>query len=328
LVQRLLDGGIQTRHISRYIKKLIGQEFSIAVIDWGLYWPEVEFAQSQFNFSNSDNQVSLAQKQNMVIRGHSLVFPTSSYGIADWVVKGNFTRDQLVEILRNHISRLVSHYQGKVKEWIVVNEPYISPYRPNDVFYKTLGANYIEIAFQAARETDLSAILIYNDTENHTSAGITTHLTRKNLQLIASKGLVDGVGLQMHLDGARPPSKSDVVATMKSYDMPVYITEMDVNMQDVAGTQDDRHRIQATIYREMLEACLESAVCKSITFWGIGDKYSWGEWPKDAPHVSPNADMTLFDDYLKPKPAYYALYEVFSQYVAQKSTVTAATSTP
>jgi endo-1,4-beta-xylanase len=207
---------------------------------------------------------------------------------------------------------LVSYYRGKVREWVVVNEPYILPYRPIDIFYQTIGVDYLEIAFRAAREADPSATLIYNDSDNHTPAGITTNLTRKNVRLIKTKGLVDVVGMQMHLDGARPPARKEIIATMKSYELPVYVTEMDVNMKDVAATEDEKYRLQAKIYREAVEACLESGVCRSITFWEVGDKYSWAEWPKDAPHASPNADMTLFDDNLEPKPAYYAIRDVLS----------------
>jgi endo-1,4-beta-xylanase len=102
-------------------------------------------------------------------------------------------------------------------------------------------------------------------------------------------GLIDGVGLQMHLDGSAPPAKEAVIATMRSYALPVYVTEFDVNMTHVGGTQSDTDALQASVYRDMLEACLESGVCKSFTVWGIGDKYSWPQ----AYQSLPNADPTM-----------------------------------
>jgi len=117
--------------------------------------------------------------------------------------------------------------------------------------------------------------------------------------------------MQMHLDGSAPPTKEAVIAAMRSYGVPVYVTEFDVNMTHVGGAQSDREALQAAVYRDMLEACLESGVCRSFTVWGIGDKYSWLEVYQS----SPNADATMYDDQLEPKLAYFAVYDVLLRYV-------------
>ena len=116
--------------------------------------------------------------------------------------------------------------------------------------------------------------------------------------------------MQMHLNGDTPPDKQDVILTMRSYGVPVYITEFDVDLRDVPGTMGERFALQANIYQEMLEACLESGVCESFTVWGIRDNLSWLEWPIDSTRTSPEADPTPFDDDLQPKPAYTALFGV------------------
>jgi endo-1,4-beta-xylanase len=199
----------------------------------------------------------------------------------------------------------------------VVNEPYIYPYRLNDVFYNTIGLEYIEIAFQAAREADPTATLIYNDSDNHSSSGIITNLSREIVQRLKEEGLIDGVGLQMHLDGSNPPDKDDVITTMRSYDVPVYVTEFDVNMKNVYGTVEEKYEIQAKIYGDMIEACLESNVCKSFSVWGIGDHYSWIETQQWYQHYSKEGDPTMYDDSWQPKPAYYAMLEVLSLFDEQ-----------
>lgn len=91
-----------------------------------------------------------------------------------------------------------------VNEWVVTNEPYILPYRKMDVFYQALGYDYIDLAFQVARDADPSATLIYNDTLNHSLQagnhnGIMTQMTHDTVQRLSGKGLVDAVGLPMHL---------------------------------------------------------------------------------------------------------------------------------
>ena len=114
----------------------------------------------------------------------------------------------------------------------------------------------------------------------------------------------------MHLDAAKPPKKADVVTTMRSYGIPIYITSVDVNLKDVSGTPEQRYQVQANVFRDMLEAALESGVCSNFGIWGIGDKYSWIEWDKTYPLNSPIGDPTPFDDDYSPKPAYFAMLDV------------------
>ena len=108
----------------------------------------------------------------------------------------------------------------------------------------------------------------------------------------------------MHLDAAQPPDKQDVIVTMQNYGIPVHVTEIDVNLTNVPGTQEARFALQGQIYGDMLTACLDSGVCASFSVWGFWDKYSWLE------RYSAEADPTLFDDDLNPKPAYFTLLEI------------------
>ena len=241
--------------------------------------------------------------QEMTVRAHPLVFPQY---VPDWLRNGQFNREHLIETMHEHIEQMMTHLEGTAQQWVVVNEPYLPPYREDDVFQRGIGDDYIELAFEKARQTDQKAILIYNDTDNHRASGITTQLTATILERLKGRDLVDGVGLQMHIDGSSPPGKDDMVNTMTGYGLPVYVTELDVDMSNVPGSQEERFARQAEIYREMFEACLDSQVCRGVTFWEAGDQYSWYEKFLGRP----NADATLYDDNLDPKPAYHAIREV------------------
>ena len=91
------------------------------------------------------------------------------------------------------------------------------------------------------------------------------------MNTLLPQGLLDGVGLQMHLlqSDTVPPDKQDVITTMKSYGLPVYVTEFDVNLRNVPGDQETRYAFQAKVYQDMLETCLQSGVCKGLTVFGI-----------------------------------------------------------
>ncbi len=284
-------------------KEIVGREFNAAHVYWTLRWRDIETQRGHINFTQADEQVQFARSKNMVVFGHPLVF--TSYGDRpDWLAGSPLSRSDLTTILRNHITQVMGHYKGQINTWVVLEDAYLKQYNDDDFLYDIFGYDYIDLVFQIARETDPSASLLYNDNDNHTSTGITTQLTHQIIKRLKAKRLIDGVGLEMHLNAMQPYTKQDVIDTMKSYGVPVYITEIDVNLANVQGTQEARYAKQATIYKEMLEASLESGVCKSFSVWGIGDKYSW---LRDSSSI---ADPTLFDDNLKPKPAYFALRDV------------------
>jgi endo-1,4-beta-xylanase len=299
------------------------REFNLGLATWT--WKDQMPEKDQFKPEWMDYLMSFGLSNGMQIRGMHLIFPQVS---PDWLAKKILSKDEMIEVISDYITKVVTYCKGKVNQWTVVNEPYIFPYRQNDIFHRIIGAEYIDIAFQAARKADPSALLLYNDSDNHTSLGITTQLTKQIVERLKAKKLIDGVGLQMHLLGLNPPDKKDVIATMKSYGIPVYITEFDVNMKNVYGNQEERLITQSQIYKEMLEAALESGVCNSFSIWGVGDKYSWIETHKSYQHYSPNGDPTPFDDDLKPKPAYFAMLDVLKKRYEQRGTSATSTAKP
>jgi len=137
---------------------------------------------------------------------------------------------------------------------------------------------------------------------------------------LKSKGVpIDVVGMQMHLlvpwNSQILPQKSDVIQTMRRFaylGVSIYITEFDLNLQNIPGTQEERWDVQAKVYRDMLDACLESGVCKSFSTWGVSDSTSWqtcGQWWC---LNFPKADPLMFDGLLQPKPAYYAVRDALA----------------
>jgi endo-1,4-beta-xylanase len=200
-------------------REVVAREFSLGVVQWGINWPDLEPERERFNTSTADRLIQFGEQRRLRLRGHPILFPSQ---LPDWLSKGTFSRQELTDLTYGHIRRLMGAFAGRIREWVVVNEPYIQPFRTDDIFHSTIGPGYIEMAFEAARGADPAAELIYNDTENHTAAGIMTELTRRNLAALKARSVVDGVGLQMHLKASSPPAKSDIAATMKSYELPVY----------------------------------------------------------------------------------------------------------
>lgn len=286
-------------------KETIVGEFSLGIIAWGTFWSEIEPKRGQFDFSVADRQVANTIVRGMLLRAENMA---CSISMADWFTNGTFSKDEAVAILQNHIRTVMGRYKGKIDQYAITTEPY-APHRPNDQFYKKIGIEYIDIAYQTAREADPKAILIHEDAQNHTSKGRNTQQTRDIVARLASKGLVDGVGVEMHIDAANPPDQADVIQTLKSYGVPVYVSSMDVDMNDVRGSQEERLAVQATIYKSMLEAALATGICKSFDVWGISDKNSFPVRVLGHPNAAP----TMYFDDFTPKPAYFAVRDALAQ---------------
>jgi len=288
------------------ILKLQKQEFNLGVIYQGMNCC-VENQKGVFTLDILRYLVKETKNSNMSLMLHSIVW---SWEIPEWL-KNTASKDEWSNSLREYIKVVLSETKGESPVVIVVNE-----YKnPKDTIYQKLGTDYLEMAFQEARTVSPSAILIYNDYENETIAGSRYKLTMDVVKQLSEKSLLDGVGLEMHLSGSKPPSKDDVILAMKSYGLPIYLTEFDVNMRDVQGDSKTRMIKQAQIYKDIMDACIESQVCKYIVPFQLGDKFSvWENDPKFFGY-SKNADPTIYDDDLRPKPAYYAIIQSLYEHV-------------
>lgn len=285
-------------------------EVNIATVDSGFYWKEIEPQRGVFDFSWADKQVAEWQKAGMEIRVQALVYPSATDLLPDWLKNGNYSATELTKIMTNHIKKIMEHYKGKVSEWDVVNEPYnpgISAIP--DIFYETIGENYIDLAFQAAREADPSAKLYLNDNDNNHRSGIVGR-ELPLVQRLKQKGLIDAIGLEMHMVDMSwvpggIPTAEDVTSTIKNYGIPAIVTEFDYDLSNFHGTEQERLQRQADIYQRLIQASINAGV-KEFTFWGLEDMYSGAR-------STTNAEPTMFTDPTHPKPAYFAIRDLFKQ---------------
>jgi len=290
-------------------EQFLGGEFNLGLVtsSWGTtVQPN---SPDTFSFNHEDYHIKNAQKYGVnkfrlgLVMGHSDNPPK-------WLREGNYSKQEAIDFMKNYIRTVMTRYKGVIKEYIVVNEPY----RQDDILLKLIGPEYVEIAFQTARETDPNAILILNETENHRSGTDSTNRTLNIIRQLKQKGLVDKVGVQMHIgfnEWSPVPTKEDVAQTFKSYGVPVVITEFDYNLSLVGGSQQERFNYQGQVYKDMITAALNPGVCQSIGFWGVGDKDSWYVFALNMPNSKPN----MWDDDYQPKPAYFGVYQALLSFL-------------
>jgi hypothetical protein len=128
------------------------------------------------------------------IRGHPLLWHEQ---LPAWLTNGSFTPRQLTGVIRRYVQTVVSRYRGRIAEWDVVNEPLDEHGRlRRNLFLRTLGIGYIDIAFRAARRADRAATLVLHQIGAEPPASASRAL-QDLVKRLKRRGVpIDGVGLQ------------------------------------------------------------------------------------------------------------------------------------
>jgi hypothetical protein len=166
--------------------------------------------QGEYQFGDADAVVAFAQDNDMKVHGHVLVWHNQLPG---WVESGNFSRQELLDVMYDHIDTVVGRYQGQIAVWDVVNEAIDDGGQMrNSVWRNVIGDDYIDLAFQRARQADANAILLYND-YNIGDLSNKSNVTYNMIADMVNRGIpIDGVGFQMHWLESNPPNPADVTS--------------------------------------------------------------------------------------------------------------------
>jgi endo-1,4-beta-xylanase len=227
--------------------------------------------------------------------------------LADWVLAID-DPTELRAVLRERVRLIFERCPG-LDRIDVVNEPLgvlSGSTLYENHFFQVLGPDYIAELFHIVREEAPEGVELFLN-ENFVEyfperAAAFVALVR---QLVEDGVPVDAVGLQTHLLLGEPEGWALYRETMEqlaALGVKVFVSELDV---PVPPDLPDRFEVQAERYRRVVEVCLAVPACDMIIVWGIGDEHTWLNW--FGPFNDP--DPLLFDDFLRPKPAYFAMRE-------------------
>jgi endo-1,4-beta-xylanase len=99
----------------------LAREFNMVEAEDAMKWWVIRPDQKTFDFTQGDQVVAFADPHRMKVRGHTLVWGWTN---PPWLMNQAFPAEQLSELLHEHITRVVTHYRGKVFAWDVVNEAF------------------------------------------------------------------------------------------------------------------------------------------------------------------------------------------------------------
>lgn len=309
--------------ITQQSQVIAGSEFNLALLDEYAYWFYSEYKRDSHDFEPFAKDLEIATSYQMTARGYHILYGCNEFQWTDWLKNGDFDKETLSTIIENHTKAFVGEFKGKINGWAVVNE--VNRSDGCDQYYQIIGQDYVTIAFRAARETDPNAYLLYAFDENNPN-GSADPFTLSMIKNLKEQGLIDSLDLQFHLIGTNQGfDKQKIIETLLKYSeagVPIDIGELDIRIRNISGTDSERYIKQATLYRTVIEAALESGVVRSISFWetAYGDQYSWlvrdaiklgvdNDW--NSTRNNPTLYVVNEQGNIVPKPALYEVRKVF-----------------
>ena len=312
---------------------LVARQFNTITPENIMKWEEIHPEQDRYEFDAADRYVAFGEAHNMHIIAHALVW---FHQTPDWVFQDEsgkpLRREALLERMREHIHTVMGRYRGRIHGWDVVNEAILKDgsYRKCR-WLDIIGEDYVEKAFEFAREADPNTELYYNEYDYEDAPK--TEGTIRLVEKLQKQGIqVDGVGIQGHwfVDYPKLNVIEGYVAALRKLGVQLMITEMDIGVLPFypvdsrivsLSSFDEETQKRLNPYPDQLPAAAQEEQAKRyaelfsffrknrdligrVTFWAVHDGQSWRNyWP-----ITGRTDYPmLFDRRCQAKPAFDAV---------------------
>lgn len=289
-------------------RAFIADNASIIVAENAMKWANLRPNRKFWNWGDVDGLTKFAEENKIDVKFHVLFWHQQNSTFINQLE----TKEEALELMDEHIQKVMEHCKGKVKYYDVVNEMFNeNGTRRQNVWQKLIGDDYIEHALRKAREADPEAKLYLNDYNNECLGNAKADAMYNLVKDFVQRGVpIDGVGLQLHLDAKQIYDEDAIRANVKRYaDLGI---EMSFSEVDVRVPQKDHEKYeeaQRNIYLSLLKIALDESNVKSFILWGISDKNSWvpstfGEY----------GYALLFDAQYNAKPVYNDMIEMLKKH--------------
>lgn len=281
----------------------------------------------QISFAAAKPVLNYCRKNKIPVRIHTLVWHSQT---PDWFFKEGYddsgewvSKEKMLARMENYIKiyfETLTELYPDVNFYAcdVVNEAWTdqgTPRQPGEqgssgseksAWVQVFGDNsFIEPAFTFARKYAPKGVKLYYNDYNEYMTGKMDAVCEMAENLKA-KGVIDGIGMQSHLDARQSldasfPSVNMYNAALDRYSalgLDIQITELDATVPDNSG--DQYFDVQADYYKGILDAIYKHKDSVSaVIWWGVTDDISWRA----------KQNPLLFDSEYKAKPAFYSIVE-------------------
>ena len=290
---------------------------TLAVVENSAKWNVVEPQPGVRVYDFADQDVNTARQLGFAVKGHTLNWgitpPFSSSGAPQWVFDRfpdpNLSADQqeeLRDLLRAHVTGLVTRYRDDISIWDVTNET-LQPL--GQWFVQRLGPGIVNDLFRWAHEADPDATLVFNEwiVEVFTgfSAPTAADVRDRVLDLLAAGVPVHAIGQQAHFVPAaafagipvdlsqrtRIDDYAVALDTLAEAGLPIHITETNF----IAPDEPEARAAQA---EGLMSLWWGHPSVQQIIFWGLWnpvagrDEFDVGLWD-DARNLSRHGEAVV-----------------------------------
>lgn len=316
------------------LTEIIKRNFSSITPENALKWESLRGKDGEWKWAEADSFVAFGQEHKIHSVGHCLAWHSQIPDSVFKNAKGSYIKPaELRSKMTDHITTLVSRYKGKLAAWDVVNEAVGDDNAMRKSHYfKILGENFIDLAFNLAHEIDPNAHLLYNDYNIEKDGKREAALAL--LGRLKKRGVpVQGVGIQGHIaiDG---PSIADIEKSIEAYaklGLRVHFTELDVDVLSrewdsptadittrfdytperdpyIKGMSKERNDQLSARYESLFKLFIKHKdKIDRVTLWGISDDMTW---LNDFPIKGRTNHPLLFDRTHQPKDVYFRLLQL------------------
>ena len=307
--------------------ELVKQQFNCITPEYDFMPEKLIDENGNFTFENGDKIVDFAEKNQMPVFGHMLVW---HFVTRKWLFENAdgtpLPRDKALANLKRYIDGVVGHYKGRIKAWDVVNEAISDDegvYLKDTPALRAIGPDYIEKAFEFAHAADPDVELYYND-YNIEQPGKLEKTIRLIRELQAKNIRIDAVGVQGHwlLNWPSPEMIEKGIQALAATGVKVMVTELDVDVlpRDVSGADMAQAENGANPYPDALPPEMQEKLAQryseimtvlarqpAITMIGLWGTHDGRSWLNDYPVKNRTNHPLLFDRQLQAKPAFDAV---------------------
>ncbi|CAK4644935.1 unnamed protein product [Aphanomyces euteiches] len=243
----------------------------------------------------------------MKMRGHCFVwhnqmpsfYCSQQSGGTDGCIASPLTGDELLAAIETRMQKTFAALNDPtIIAWDVLNEAVADDGSglKHDVYYNTIGPDYVTKIFTLARKYAPAGVKLFYNDYGCDFPGFKANQCFKLVSDLKAKGLVDGMGFQMHLsENQNTAGQADLFKCFSDIGVTIHVTEMDVG--------GSNQQAQANVFKTVATNCQQNPNCEAFVVWGVSDKDSW--------RTGDNA--LLFDSNLQKKPQFAACHDVISQ---------------
>jgi len=264
-----------------------------------------------YNFKGYDRLADFVRRNNMKLRGHTLIWHES---MPQWAKDRLRRKEDAAGLMKEHINTVMDYTKSVITDWDVVNEA-IDAESPREdklrvtPWLEALGPDYIAMAYQMAHENNPNVRLVYNEYAFEYMDPQSEIRRRKTFELLESllkRGVkIHALGLQSHLLCHKPLAPHALTHFLKEIDalgLEVIVTELDARTDQLKVSNEERAKIAASYTKTYLDIVQAAVPLKTVLTWGLSSRHSWVmEQYKGA-----YAPLPL-DDYLNRQPMWDVL---------------------